>query len=59
MVKNPPASRGDDGFKPWSGKTPHAIGQESLCVTTTDPRVLELVFRNKRSHYSEKPEHCN
>lgn len=58
MVKDPPASRGMMSFKSWSGKTPHAIGQESLCVTTTDPRVLEL-SGYKRSHYSKKPRHCH
>ena len=25
------------GFDPWSGKIPHAAGQLSLCITTTEP----------------------
>ena len=25
VVKNPPANAGDTGFKPWSGKIPHAV----------------------------------
>ena len=25
------------GFKPWSGKIPHAVEQLSLCTTTTEP----------------------
>ena len=38
VVKNPPTlqCRGR-GFKPWSGKIPHATEQLSLCATTTEP----------------------
>ena len=31
-------SRGH-GFKPWSGKIPHATEQLSPCATTTDPAL--------------------
>ena len=34
-------------FKPWSGKTPQAVGQLNL-------RALKPVLHNKRSHHSEK-----
>ena len=36
VVKNPPANAGGHGFKPWSGKIPHAAEQLSPC-TTTEP----------------------
>ena len=36
VVKNPPAN----GFDPWSGKIPHAVGQLSPSVTTTEAHVL-------------------
>ena len=37
VVKNLPANAGGHGFDPWSGKTPPAVGQLSLCPTTTEP----------------------
>ena len=43
--KNPLANAGDRGLM-------HAMGQLSLCVTTTEP-----VLRNKRSHRNEKATH--
>ena len=56
------------GFDPWSGKTPHAEEQLSLCTTTTEPGLqspgaattealsaLEAVLLNKRIHRNEKP----
>ena len=58
MVKNPPANAGH-GFKPWSGKIPHAAEQLSPCATTTEPARLEPVLHNKRSHCNEKPAHHN
>ena len=36
LKKNPPASAGDR-FDPWSGQIPHAAGQVSPCITTTEP----------------------
>ncbi|KAJ8777852.1 hypothetical protein J1605_014109 [Eschrichtius robustus] len=55
------------GFKSWSGKIPHATEQLSLCATTTEARVpqllkltrLEPVLHNKRIHRNEKPTHRN
>ena len=47
------------GFEPWSGKIPHAMEQQSLCATTTEPARLEPVLRNKRGHDSERPAHCD
>ena len=59
------------GFNPWSGKTPHAVEQLSLCATTiepvlqssyaatTEPRALEPELHNKRGHYNEKATHHN
>ena len=38
------------GFRPWSGRIPHAVEQLSPGATSTDP-----VLRNKRSRNSEKP----
>ena len=56
MIKNPPASAGVHRLEPCSGKIPHAIGQLSPCwYQTTEPESLELAFRNKRSHPSERP----
>ena len=34
VVKNPCKGH---GFKPWSGKIPHAAEQLSPCATTTEP----------------------
>ena len=36
-VKNLPDNAGSRGFKPWSRKIPHAVGQLSLCFTTAEP----------------------
>ena len=36
------------GFKPWSGKIPHAAEQLGPWATTTEPVRLELVLCNKR-----------
>ena len=47
------------GFKPWSGKIPHAAEQLSPWATTTEPVRLELVLRNGRGRDSERPAHCN
>ena len=58
-------------FSPWSGKIPQATEQLSQCATTTEPVlqspgpailspcVLQPMLCNKRSHQTEKPEHCN
>ena len=41
MVKNLPANAGDTGSIPGPGtKIPHAAGQPSLCVTTTEAHEL-------------------
>ena len=45
------------GFKPWSGKIPHAEEQLGLWATTTEPACLEPVLRNKRGRDSERPVH--
>ena len=57
VVKNPPA-RGH-GFKPCSGRIPHAVEQLGPCATTTEPARLEPVLCNKRGRDSERPEHRN
>ena len=58
-------------FNPWSGKTPHAAGRLSPCATPArlcsrvrEPQLLkpahpETELCSKRSHYGEKPAHCN
>ena len=45
----------------WSldRKIPHALGEQSLCATPTEPAYLELVLHNKRNHSNEKPMKCN
>ena len=43
------------GFKPWSGKIPHAAEQLGPWATTTEPARLEPVLRNKRGCDSERP----
>ena len=65
VVKNPPANAEDVGLIPGPGtKIPHAMGQLSLCATTTEPtccrssRALEPVLHNKRIHCNEKPVHA-
>ena len=45
------------GFKPWSGKIPHAVEQLGPWATTTEPVRLEPVLRNKRGRDSERPTH--
>ena len=45
------------GFKPWSGKIPHAAEQLSPWATITEPAHLEPVLRNKRGRDSERPAH--
>ena len=39
VVKNSPATAGDTGFDPWSGKMAHATEQLSPRVTTTEART--------------------
>ena len=39
VVKNPPANAGDTGFKPWSGKIPHAVSHNYWACT---PRAHAL-----------------
>ena len=36
VVKSPPASAGDVGSDPWSGKSPHAMEQLSPHSTSTE-----------------------
>ena len=47
------------GFKPWSGKIPHAAEQLGPWATTTEPARLEPVLRNKRGCDSERPAHSD
>ena len=43
VVKNLPASAGNiDRFSLCSGKNPHATGQLSLCIATTEPTGCQL-----------------
>ena len=63
--KNPPAKKKKTCqcrghvFDSWSKKIPHALGQQSLRATTTEPAYLEPVLLHMRSHHSEKPRHCS
>ena len=41
MVKNLLAKAGDNRFDPWSGETPHALEQLSLCAATTEATTPE------------------
>ena len=59
VVENLPANAGGHGFKPWSGKIPHAAEQLSPWATTTEPARLEPVLCNKRGRDSERPAHCD
>ena len=45
------------GFKPWSGKIPHAAEQLGPWATMTEPARLEPVLHNKRGRDSERPAH--
>ena len=45
------------GFKPWSGKIPHAAERLSPWATIAEPARLERVLRNGRGHDSERPAH--
>ena len=45
VARNLLVNAGDTGSNPWSGKTPHASGQLSPCVRTTEvcvPRTCAL-----------------
>ena len=46
-------------FNSWSKKIPHAMGQLSLCATTTGAVCLEPVLSNERNHCDEKPTHAS
>ena len=45
------------GFKPWSGKIPHAAEQLGPWATIAEPMRLEPVLRNRRGRDSERPVH--
>ena len=45
------------GFKPWSGKIPHAAEQLGPWATITEPVRLEPVLCNKKGRDNEKPVH--
>ena len=45
------------GFDPQFGKIPYGTGHLSLCARTAEPMHLELMFRNRSGHHSEKPTH--
>ena len=45
------------GFKPRSGKIPHAAEQLGPWATITEPARLEPVLCNKRGHDGERPTH--
>ena len=47
------------GFKPWSGKIPHAAEQLGPWATITEPAHLEPVLHNKRGRDSERPAQRN
>ena len=47
------------GFKPWSGRIPHAAEQLGPWATITKPARLEPVLRHKRGRDSERPVHCD
>ena len=71
MVKNPPANAGDMGSSPGLGKSHMPRGNQahepqllSLRSRAREPQLLkpmhlEPVLRNRKSHCSEKPMHCN
>ena len=42
------------GFKPWSGKIPHAAEQLGSWATITEPARLEPVLHNERGRDSER-----
>ena len=72
VVKNPPAGlpwwrtgwesacqcRGH-GFKPWSGRIPHAAERLGPWATIAEPARLEPLLRNKRGRDSDRPAHRN
>ena len=45
------------GFKPWSGRIPHAAEQLGPWATIAKPARLGPVLRNKRGRNSERPAH--
>ena len=47
--------QGGHGFKPWSGKIPHAAEQLGPWATITEPACLEPVLCNKRGRDNERP----
>ena len=38
VVKNPPTNAEDTGLIPGPGRFPHAVGQLSSCISTTEPK---------------------
>ena len=55
VFENLPANAGDTGFKPWSGKIPHATEQLGPWATPAEPARLEPVPRGGRGRDSERP----
>ena len=59
VVKNPPASAGDTGSIPGSGRSHMPAEQLSLCATTTEAHLPRAHAPHKRSPCNEKPTLCN
>ena len=57
VVENPPCNAGDADLIPGPGRFPHAREQLGLFAITTEPKHLDLILHNKRSHCNEKPAH--
>ena len=71
VIKSLLVNSGDMGSIPGLGKIPHATGQlstfvkttethmlQSSCATTTEPTHPRAKAPHKRNHCNEKPRHC-
>ena len=59
VVKNPPANAGDTGSIHSLGRSYIPQSNQAHVPLLLSPCTLEPRLRNKRSHLSEKPMHCN
>ena len=57
MVKNLPANSGNMGSVPGLGKFTGHGATKPISPPVLSPSALDLVLRNKESHFNEKPAH--
>ena len=59
VVKNLPTKAGDKGLIPGLGRSHVPWGNKAHLPQLLSWHALELMLCKKRSHWKEKPMHCN